>query len=232
MSNQTPNENCNCPRTQHYHGTRNNYLTHACRCTPCTQAATKDRDRHRRLKAYGRPHPQKTDATPARRHIQTLLKKGLTKAEISHHAAIAHQTITRILDGQKTIINTTSDAILTVKPADRTKPAGKTHATGSRRRIQALAAIGYPLEEQARIAGIHPDKPRHLLKQKYVGTEVAEAITTMFNRLQLTPNPDNSRAATQARNIARANGWLPPMCWDEHLIDDPTHNGYPGQVAA
>lgn len=228
----TPNEACTCPRAQHMHGTRNNYLTHACRCTPCTNDATRERDQRRRLQAYGRPHPHKVSAAKARRHIRTLLNQGMTKAEIAHHAAMAHQTLTRILDGQQTIINTTSDAILNVTPAARTKPEGRTNATGSRRRIQALAAIGYPLEEQARRAGLHHDKPRHLLKQKYVGTDIAEAITNLFDRLQLTPNPIPSRAATQARTIAQANGWLPPLAWDEDLIDNPNHHGYAKDIAA
>lgn len=227
-----PNTNCHCPRTRHYHGTRNNYLTHACRCTPCTDDATQKRDRHRRLEAYGRPRPHKVPAAAARKHIRSLLKQGMTKAEIAHHSANAHQTISRILDGQKTIINHTSESILKVTSEDRTKPEGKTNATGTIRRVQALAAIGYPLEEQAKLAGIHPDKPRHVLKQKYIRAETAQAIADVFTRLQMTPNPVPSRAATRARAIAQINGWLPPLAWDEDLIDNPNHHGYAKDIAA
>jgi hypothetical protein len=35
-----------------------------------------------------------------------------------------------------------------------------------------------------------------------------------------------------ARTAARKNGWLPPLAWDDEQIDDPTHAGYPKEVAA
>lgn len=235
MSNQTPNQDCHCPRAQHFHGTRNNYLTHACRCTPCTQAATRDRDRHRRRKAYGRPHPHKVDPTRARKHAQQLIRNGMSIAEIARAANLSHPSISRILGTRKTppaahIINTTEQAILAITQTP-TPSEGLTNATGTIRRLQALATIGYPFQQQGRLAGIHEDQARHILEQQQVTTRTAEAIKNLYNRLQLKPAPP-SRQATQAREIARRNGWLPPLCWDEDLIDDPHHHGYPKDVAA
>lgn len=231
----TPNEDCHCPRVKHMHGTRNNYLAHACRCTPCTNDATKERDRHRRLQAYGRPHPHKVNATPTRNHVQQLIKDGMTITEIARKANLSHPAIARIIgNGQHkpapNILNTTANAIHAI---NHTTPATQGHinALGTIRRIQALAAIGYPLQQQGRLAGINPDKPRHILEQQLTDTQTAHAITNLFNRLQLTPAPP-SRAATATRNRARTNGWLPPLCWDEDKIDDPKHHGYPQEVAA
>jgi len=231
----SPNEDCHCPRTKHMHGTRNNYLTHACRCTPCTNDATQKRDRARRLQAYGRPYPHKVDAKPARNHTKKLIKNGMTISAIARAAGLSHPAIARLIgtgkqQPSKQILNTTADQILTIGPTTPHTP-GHVSALGTIRRIQALTAIGYPLQTQGRLARINPDKPRHILEQQQTDAETAQAITKLFTRIQLTPAPP-SRQATQARNTARRNGWLPPLCWDEDKMDDATHTGYPTELAA
>ena len=231
----TPNQECNCPRVKHYHGTRNNYLTHACRCTPCTDDATAKRDLARRLQAYGRPHPHKVDAQPARNHANKLIRNGMTISAIARAANLSHPAIARLIGtGKQTpskqIINTTANAILTIGPQTPTTP-GHVPALGTIRRIQALTAIGYTLQQQGRLARINPDKPRHILTQTHTDAATAEAIAALFTRLQLTPSRP-SRQATQARNTARLNGWLPPLAWDEDRLDDPQHHGYPQEIAA
>jgi hypothetical protein len=160
----------------------------------------------------------------------------MTITEIARATRLSHPAIGRIIgtgkqQPAKQILNTTEQAILQVT---HTTPAseGLTNATGTIRRIQALATIGYPLEQQAHLAGLNPDKPRHLLKQKYVHTDIAQAIAALFTHLQLTPNPKRSRAATRARTIAQTNGWLPPLAWDEDQIDNPNHHGHPQELAA
>jgi len=97
----TPNQECRCPRVKHHHGTRNNYLTHACRCTPCTDDATAKRDRARRLQAYGRPHPHKVDAQPARNHANKLIKGGMTISAIARAANLSHPAIARLIGSGK-----------------------------------------------------------------------------------------------------------------------------------
>ena len=94
-----------------------------------------------------------------------------TIAGIARTAGVSHQTI-RIIIGTgtqpvSTIYNSTATAVLAVTPTTP-QHAGLINATGTRRRIQALAAIGYPLEQQARLAGLQPDKPRHILTQQRI----------------------------------------------------------------
>jgi len=43
-------------------------------------------------------------------------------------------------------------------------------------------------------------------------------------------HPAPGKGSNLARTIARRNGWLPPLCWDD--IDDPQHRGYPQEIAA
>ena len=231
----TPNEACHCPRVKHMHGTRNNYLAHACRCTPCTNDATAKRDRHRRLQAYGRPHPHKVDATQARNHVNKLIRGGMSISEIARKANITHPAVARLIGSgkqtpSKQIMHATAAALLDVGHATP-HAEGHINAIGTTRRIQALVAIGYPLQTIGRLAGINPDKPRHVLTQRLTDAETAKAISELFTRLQLKPAPA-SRQATQARNTARRNGWLPPLAWDEDNIDNPNHHGYPKDIAA
>lgn len=211
----TPNQDCHCPRVQHYHGTRNNYLTHACRCTPCTTDATRERDKIRRLKAYGRPRTQKIDATQARKHAQKLIQNGMTITQIARAANLSHPAIGRLIGTgnykpSKNILNTTATAVLNIRP--HTPTTGHTNATGTKRRIQALVAIGYPYETQGRLAGITPEKPRHILGQTHTDTQTAQAITTLFTQLQLKPAPPSRhRLPRSTRSRIRSSPRQPPM---------------------
>ena len=90
------------------------------------------------------------------------------------------------------------------------------------KQIQQLAALGYPLEQQARLAGINKDRPRAAIRLNKTDTQTAKAINDLWHRLRNTPAPP-SVAATQARTAAKRKGWQPPT---------PDHHGYAKDIAA
>ena len=88
-------------------------------------------------------------------------------------------------------------------------------AIGVRRRLEALAAIGYTQTDLAELLGLErgafafwrlDEVPRYRWP----------AVARLFSRLEMRPG-----ASDQARAHAAAHGWAPPLAWDEDTIDDP-----------
>lgn len=88
--------------------------------------------------------------------------------------------------------------------------------TGTRRRIQALAAIGYPTREIARRIGRASNFGTMLWGDGRVHRNVAGQVLAAYEQLSGTPGPSQ-----RARRAAAAAGWVPPLAWDDETIDDP-----------
>lgn len=90
--------------------------------------------------------------------------------------------------------------------------AGMVDATGTRRRLEALAAIGWPARElQARL------RVQKLPAQGRAVTEGTEwAVRRLFDELALVDGP-----SVKARTWARSRGLAPPDAWAPGTIDDP-----------
>lgn len=93
-----------------------------------------------------------------------------------------------------------------------------TDGTGTRRRLRALQAIGWPLQSIAEQLGYTDQGALTpiLYRQKQIEIGTAQRIATLYDRLSMTPGP--SRRVTA---IARRRGWPPPLAWDGDTIDDP-----------
>lgn len=99
-------------------------------------------------------------------------------------------------------------------------------ATGTRRRLQALAALGWSWNVIGSKLG---QKGTNIgftaLKRTWVYPETAQKIKALFNELEMIPPPsDNTPAGNPVKVVktrAARKGWLPPFAWEEDLIDDP-----------
>lgn len=89
-------------------------------------------------------------------------------------------------------------------------------ATGTRRRVQALAALGWPIGELTKRLGL-TDRG---LSFMYAGTTVtpatAQAVAVLYDELCWTEGPSEI-----AKNRAQRKGWATPLAWDDDEIDDP-----------
>lgn len=95
-------------------------------------------------------------------------------------------------------------------------------ATGTRRRLQALAALGWGTMTLAAMTGIHPRYLPDLRagRVERVTPQTAVKVREAYSRLCMkvpTAGTPQSRGQTRAR--ARRNGWAGPLAWDN--IDDP-----------
>lgn len=220
---------CLHPRANHQHGTHLAYDKDGCRCEPCNAANLRYDKRVRYRTATG-THSY-VPAGRAREHVTELLAV-LTVGQIEARSGI-HRTAIRVLVGtfpgrppSKRITRTTEASLLAVEPV-RVGPEqhGLVDGTGTRRRICALIALGWPARTIATRLGASsrnmweltgPTAPVRAL----VTVRLRDAVTRLYDEISLVV-PPRSAHTTRARNIAAARGWVPPLAWDDDTIDDP-----------
>jgi hypothetical protein len=98
---------------------------------------------------------------------------------------------------------------------------------GTRRRIQALGALGYSYNQIGRAVGVD----RSLIMRwatasdrVLVHSATANKIAAAYEQLSMTLPDNSNNRRDYFRLMARRKGWVPPLAWDD--IDDP--NETPG----
>lgn len=100
----------------------------------------------------------------------------------------------------------------------------KIPALGSRRRVQALHAIGWTFGEiGARMSPpITSEAVAKLIHRDLTYRDKANQIAAIYDALWDRPR-SGTQGATRARNRSAKDGWLPPMAWDDERMDDPDY---------
>ena len=93
-------------------------------------------------------------------------------------------------------------------------------STGTMRRLQALAVIGWSTAEIAARMGSHyrPLQKIRAGERVRVHISTARRVYDVFEELCMRVRDD--RAARIVRFRAAANGWLPPLAWDDIDADE------------
>ena len=219
-------DGCAHPRARHRHGTYAAYARCGCRCDACVQA---NRRRGKKNRCF--PGRGLVDAQEARSHVNALLDAGLTLAQIGQRSGINRAGLYYLL-GQapgrpaaRRIRATSERALLAVR-ADRvgTETTGWVDATGTRRRLQALAVNGWPISALASRAGLSRTNAKRQLERGTVLVATRDAVRRLYNELwDADPVACGilPQHATRARARGLREGWLPPLAWDDDTIDDP-----------
>lgn len=206
--------------TRHPAGTRTCYSRDACRCQPCTTAAS-NWQQHQKAGLHSRP-----DAARLTAHLGRLLSAGMTPESIAQAADIPDASLRNLLRGRtKTMNRGNATKVLSVRIP--TEPGrGYLPSLGVARRLQALAAIGWDSPRVARELGCCPGRVETLRRgdRGRVHAAVAARVSQVYERLSMTPRV--GWQANRARTIAAQRGWVPPLAWDEdptgpHGIDNP-----------
>lgn len=200
------------------------YKHYRCRCTGCRAAdAAHQRVRKKKL-AYGQWRPY-VDAAAARAHIYALQAAGIGFRRVAELSGVSGHTIGSILGHRrgrrpnKRVRPTVEAAILAVRISpDAVADGACVDATGSRRRTQALMAIGWSIAAQARRLGRDPNNHTEILTAPVVRASTARAIRDLYEELWETP-PAASGSKTATLRYARDHGFAVPQSWDD--IDDP-----------
>jgi len=166
---------------------------------------------------HNRGQRRRTDATQTRHHIERLIAKGWTQAQIARAAGIVHHLVGDVRHGKQNIANNTAYAILSVPIGPPPADTRDVDATGTMRRLRALVAIGWPIGQLAPQFGIFSTALGNIARGElaHVRATTADTVALHYQHLTRTPGPSN-----RSRILARKKGWHGPAAWDD--IDDPT----------
>lgn len=192
----------------------------ACSCAPCRKRRSQYKKQWRLARHRGEPSPR-VDSAPALNHIRrNLLPAAWTRMQVGYAAGLDPDYIPRMLGEQcepapRTLRAESAAAILALGPRDRFRnvPDGAhLDATGTRRRLQALAFKGHNIGEL--LHGLHCNKD--LMTASLVTARNARLIVKVYDQLWKIEGP-SPVGAVRARN----RGWAGPGSWDDWSIDDP-----------
>ena len=97
----------------------------------------------------------------------------------------------------------------------------KVPTIGLQRRAQALLCLGWSYSAQADAAGMaRPNYHEAVTRSPWVRRATADRILRAYDTLSMQVAPDGY-SATRARDLAEANGFAPPLAWDDDTLDDP-----------
>ena len=209
-----------------------NRCTGGRRCAACRKEHREAEKNRIRQIAYGRWNPW-VDAEPVRAHVRMLAAYGMGLKRVQKLTGLSNSTLSKLMYGiegrppTRRVRTQTAEKILALQPRlEDLFPSALVDATGTRRRIQALAAAGWTLNRIALQLGWSRWKVTGVL-HRYERVTAASALQVreLYDRLWDQPCP--ARNAQERDGIRRAvaharrMGWAPPMAWDDNDLDDP-----------
>ncbi len=200
--------------TKHQPGSNACYSLHRCRCTPCRTARATTAKAARLRRDTGRGL---TPSAPILAHIHQL-RTTMSITEIAHRAGLPHGSLNIRTER---IQYRTAAAILAVQP-EPTATYGLVTITGTRRRLQALARIGWSTGMLAPHLGVQHAQAVWQWRQgppQWVTTETRARVLATYN--QLWDQRPIGATADRSRRFATSRAWPPPMAWDDDQIDNP-----------
>lgn len=217
-------------RTAPNHDTLTCYTKYQCRRPKCVQRYnTWGRDRECAI-TDGTWQPL-LDAEPVRQHLLGLHAAGITIHRVAAITGITFQNVRSFTQHgygntaprRRRVTPQVAAKILAVNLIDHTP--GNVNSTGSRRRLQALVAIGWPSIYVARHAGIDPANRNAIVARPTIRATTAQKFAAAYDEMRhQKPGRRGVRPVSikRAKQQAAANRWPPPTYWDQcGAIDDP-----------
>jgi hypothetical protein len=191
-----------------------------------------------RKRSNGSSTTHHVEADPVRTHLRNLTELGWGAQAISKETGVPVSVIEKIaytVNGvpQQSVRADNAARIIDFNPtAKRDRFDGTRRenidATGSKRRIQALVALGFSYRMLADYTGHGPSYFKDLTEAKRISRQRAAKIIELYEHLwDKTPLPDTmaqKKSVTLAKGAALKKGWLPPMAWDDGGIDNPDYD--------
>lgn len=198
---------------------------YGCKKPECLRARRERQKRNKYLLSTGRPGNVGPERAAA--HIKKFRAAGVSDTEAMTLFGMARSSFYRLLRGEDITRDTEQRVLAVPVPPKRQKSSNlaAVDASGTRRRIQALVALGWPQNELARRLSVHCQWLSAALLQTRVAAKSADAVRALYDQLwDAVPELDGIPAfhAARARETAAQRGWVSPLAWDDDTIDDPT----------
>ncbi|AWY07530.1 helix-turn-helix DNA binding domain protein [Streptomyces phage LazerLemon] len=199
------------------------------------------------LRAQGRA--TKVPIEPVRDHLWKLhFVYGMSCAQLAKKCTLSEGSISEIIAGErrgdhgqiyriKEIFRENAESVMAIEPEVPTDRGGaRVNAIGTTRRIQGLAAEGFPIRWVGNQIGT-TSQTFYLTawgKREMVYYSTAWKIKTLYEKLENDLHPEahgiDPGKAALARTYALRNGFVRPIFWDWDTIDDP--DGFPDYTGA
>ena len=243
VDNDGPVRDCQHTQVTHRHGTRPAYVADRCRCTPCRRANTLAARQRTTAIAYG-TWSGLVDAGPARAHIHKLRAAGLSLKHLAALANVGRGTLDALIYGDPSrelpptarVHARTEERLLAVRFDITALPdTARIPATGSRRRLQGLAVLGWSLPSLAAYTDLSQRKLRAAVTARSLSVATATEIAELYDQPRYTRprsrDADEHAAASTEAQRAREARWRPPLAWDDIDTDpdDPVAESAPAQ---
>ncbi|WP_051124631.1 hypothetical protein [Amycolatopsis benzoatilytica] len=212
-------------RAERPHG-RAKYVREHCPCDVCREANNAYQRDRKRQRGYGRA--AYVDAEPACAHLRALGDAGIGWRRAAELAGLSTSVVSKLLYGQtsrapsKRVRAATAEKILAVEiNAEGMAAHAIVDATGTRRRLCALVAIGWTQTQLAELLGLTPNNFWPLIHgQPNITAARRRAVVQLYDDLWDKPPADDA-LARKSRRYAQRHGWVPPLAWDDDKIDNP-----------
>jgi len=232
-----PTRDCAHPCHPHRHGQRVAYVRDRCRCAACTAANTAAGHAAARAQALGQPGPL-LDVGGVRAHLQQLRRAHIGYEQISRLSGTSSTHVREIAgvvarSGHRPPIRRIradlAARLLAIEPTPANRAAHcPVDATGTRRRLEALVAIGWPPARLAELLGTTRAGLRRTMTSPTITERTARPVRDLYNRLWDTQPPRNTAAERDAADTAGAHAaqhaWATPLAWDD-IDTDPRPPG-------
>lgn len=172
--------------------------------------------------AYGKWEPDRMPVEPVRDRILAWREAGVGTPRLAELTGVHSRTLDQIVNHGKWVSRKTWDAVLGLEIHQAWRVAadlGRVDATGTRRRLQAMAALGHRIDYINARLGLGPTGIGKVLsgERERVSASRARAVAALYEELWDQPGPCERTRSTAARK-----GWRLPMWWDDDTIDDPS----------
>lgn len=170
---------------------------------------------NRLLVLHGRWHLVPSE--PVIKHIARLRDLGWTWPEMSQQAGLGEVTVWRVWNKRPQRVRADTARGILALPLVESPSRRGVDSTGSRRRVHALAWMGWTATMVAEATGIAPKAIAGLIgPSRRISRRNAAAIAEVYERWSHLQGPSKLTAGK-----ARARGYAPPAAWDYVDIDDP-----------
>lgn len=165
-----------------------------------------------------------TNGDEVRAHIAKVrAQNGMTLRQFATAAGIQEKWFNEVARGvrAKVVTAETRRKILSVTADTPLPPAGLVNSTGTVRRLQALAVLGWSAPMISPALGMSVDQVIRIRRgyRDEVYSSTADKVAELYRKLWLTPPPIPTGRVERIRRDAVERGWKSGACWDD--IDDP-----------